>query len=300
MKILTETYYDFKDVLIQPKRSNLCSRNQVDLEKTITFLHSKRTWAGVPILASNMDTTGTIEMYRELSKFKMITIFHKHYKLEDYPDDINGDGTLDVLKKTISLASRITGNDRGSLGLHPAIYFYGPTGRHSSAMFLGTASLLNEKLDQNNKSFFTKFTKVRCKLEEVLIVNKDLIATALQKHMSNKRMNIFKELLEKIVQYLSEDKEVSQDDLIVFSQLDGKLISGDAQSSNSRISEEQKSKLFINVALKNALTCPICGGYLDVEKSVSYDHIERVREGGNGHSDNVQLTHPYCNQTIKK
>ena len=80
MKILTETYYDFKDVLIQPKRSNLCSRNQVDLEKTITFLHSKRTWTGVPILASNMDTTGTIEMYRELSKFKMITIFHKHYK----------------------------------------------------------------------------------------------------------------------------------------------------------------------------------------------------------------------------
>ena len=221
-------------------------------------------------------------------------------KLEDYPDDINGDGTLDVLKKTISLASRITGNDRGSLGLHPAIYFYGPTGRHSSAMFLGTASLINEKLDQNNKSFFTKFTKVRCKLEEVLITNKDLIATALQKHMSNKRMNIFKELLEKIVQYLSEDKDVSQDDLIVFSQLDGKLISGDAQSSNSRISEEQKSKLFINVALKNALTCPICGGYLDVEKSVSYDHIERVREGGNGHSDNVQLTHPYCNQTIKQ
>ena len=39
MKILTETYYDFKDVLIQPKRSNLSSRSQVDLEKTVTFLH---------------------------------------------------------------------------------------------------------------------------------------------------------------------------------------------------------------------------------------------------------------------
>ena len=91
--------------------------------------------------------------------------------MEDYPDDINGDGTLDVLKKTINLASRITGNDRGSLGLHLAIYFYGPTGRHSSAMFLGAASLFNEKLDQNNKAFFTKFTNVRAKLEDILIIN---------------------------------------------------------------------------------------------------------------------------------
>jgi len=133
-------------------------------------------------------------------------------KLEDYPDDINGDGTLDVLRKTINLASRITGNDRGSLGLHPAIYFYGPTGRHSSAMFLGTVSLFNEKLNQNNKLFFTKFTNVRARLEKILIIDKELIATVLQKHMSNKRINIFKELLEQIIQNLSEGKEVSQDD----------------------------------------------------------------------------------------
>jgi len=89
MKILTETYFDFKDVLIQPKRSNLNSRNQVDLEKTITFLHSKRTWTGIPILASNMDTTGTFEMYQKLSKLKIITVFHKHYELEDYPEDLD-------------------------------------------------------------------------------------------------------------------------------------------------------------------------------------------------------------------
>lgn len=221
-------------------------------------------------------------------------------KLEDYPDDINGEGTLNVLKKTINLASRITGNDRGSLGLHPAIYFYGPTGRHSSAMFLGTVSLFNEKLDQNNKLFFTKFTNVRAKLEEILIINKELIATVLQKHMSHKRINIFKELLEGIIQNLSEGKEMSQDDLILLSQLDGKLISGNSPNSNSRITEEQKSKLFINVALNNALTCSICSGYLDVDKSVSYDHIERVREGGSGRAENVQLTHPYCNQSIKQ
>jgi len=221
-------------------------------------------------------------------------------KLDKFPDDLSGDRTLEVLKKTIALASRITGNDRGSLGLHPAIYFYGPTGRHSSSMFLGTITLFNEKLVQNNKSFFTKFTKVRAKLEEILIRNKELIASILQKHISHKRNNIFKELLEKTVLKLSNEQEVSQNDLIIFAQLDGKLISGDVQNGSSKITEEHKSKLFINVALNKAITCPICNGYLDVDKSVSYDHIQRVREGGQGHAENVQLTHPYCNQSVKQ
>ncbi len=84
MKIESGTYFDFRDVLIRPKRSNLSSRSEVDLTKTITFLHSRRTWTGVPILASNMDTTGTFEMYDALSRHQMITVFHKHYGLDDY------------------------------------------------------------------------------------------------------------------------------------------------------------------------------------------------------------------------
>tara|TARA_B100001248_G_C27393864_1_gene464160 strand:- start:1782 stop:2822 length:1041 start_codon:yes stop_codon:yes gene_type:complete len=89
MKIESGIFFDFKDVLIKPKRSDLSSRSEVDLEKTVTFLHSKRTWTGVPILTSNMDTTGTFEMYNEFSKHKMITIFHKHYSLDEYPDTLD-------------------------------------------------------------------------------------------------------------------------------------------------------------------------------------------------------------------
>jgi hypothetical protein len=43
------------------------------------------------------------------------------------------------------------------------------------------------------------------------------------------------------------------------------------------------------------LECPICGGLLDVEKSVSYDHIRPIREGGLGVAENGQMVHPYCN-----
>lgn len=83
MKLLEDTKLDFADVLLQPKRSDLASRNQVMLERTITFKHSGRTWTGIPIMTSNMDTVGTIAMYKVLSKYKMITCFHKFYTLED-------------------------------------------------------------------------------------------------------------------------------------------------------------------------------------------------------------------------
>ena len=90
MKIELELKLDFSDVLIRPKRSTLSSRSHVDLEREFVFKNRKgevkKIWKGIPIMASNMDTTGTIEMYRILSTYKMITCFHKYYSVEDYPD----------------------------------------------------------------------------------------------------------------------------------------------------------------------------------------------------------------------
>jgi HNH endonuclease len=51
--------------------------------------------------------------------------------------------------------------------------------------------------------------------------------------------------------------------------------------------------------LSNAMKCPICKGYLDPAKSASYDHIDRVQDGGKGSVGNGQVTHPYCNSAIK-
>uniref|UniRef100_A0A8C7KJU4 GMP reductase n=1 Tax=Oncorhynchus kisutch TaxID=8019 RepID=A0A8C7KJU4_ONCKI len=59
---------DFKDVLFRPKRSSLKSRSEVDLRRTFTFRNSKQSYHGIPIIAANMDTTGTFEMAQVLSK----------------------------------------------------------------------------------------------------------------------------------------------------------------------------------------------------------------------------------------
>ena len=70
---------DYSDVLIRPKRSTLTSRFDVDLERTYTFYHSGKEWTGVPIMASNMDNTGTFEMHKTLSRSGMVTCIARHY-----------------------------------------------------------------------------------------------------------------------------------------------------------------------------------------------------------------------------
>jgi GMP reductase len=77
-----EKYFDFNDVLILPKSSKLNSRSEVNLEKTITFKNNI-TWTGIPIIAANMTSVGTLEVYSVLSKYKIITALHKFYKLQD-------------------------------------------------------------------------------------------------------------------------------------------------------------------------------------------------------------------------
>ena len=70
---------DFKDVLIRPKRSTLTSRSEVDITREFRFLHSPEQYHAIPIVAANMDTTGTFEMARALAKHQISTALNKHY-----------------------------------------------------------------------------------------------------------------------------------------------------------------------------------------------------------------------------
>lgn len=213
-------------------------------------------------------------------------------------NDETGVETISVLHKANKLAQRMTGNDFGSLGLHPAVYYYGPSGVHSSSMFLGTSLLISEKLSNNNKQFFVDFTQKRNIIETILIEHKDLIATILQKMGSKRRVENYKNLLDSIIDAAKRDEKITEQKLVSWANLDGKIIVGEERKGNE-FSQETKSKIFIHTALKSEIICPICNGYIDVAKSASYDHIIRKREGGDSHPDNGQITHPYCNQAFK-
>jgi GMP reductase len=84
MHIEHELKLDFKDVLIRPKRSTLTSRSDVDIARDFTFKHAGIVYHGIPIIASNMDTTGTMELARVLDRFGLSTALHKHYEPDQY------------------------------------------------------------------------------------------------------------------------------------------------------------------------------------------------------------------------
>ena len=73
MKINNEPKLDFDDVLLVPHRSKTASRVNVTLDRNFTFYHSNKMWSGIPIMAANMDTTGTFEMANVLSKYNLPT-----------------------------------------------------------------------------------------------------------------------------------------------------------------------------------------------------------------------------------
>jgi GMP reductase len=80
---------DFDDVYILPQFSELDSRNDVVLEREFIFTNIDDAenvvkWKGIPIIAANMDTTGTFEVYNVLKSYKMITALNKFYTLDDY------------------------------------------------------------------------------------------------------------------------------------------------------------------------------------------------------------------------
>ena len=95
MRIEENIKLDFNDVLIRPKRSTLVSRKNAVLDRDFRFKHSKHHWKGVPIVASNMDHTGTIGMAEAMMKYNMLTAL---CKFEEFPDDKSN-----YLMKTIGL-----------------------------------------------------------------------------------------------------------------------------------------------------------------------------------------------------
>lgn len=97
MRIDPDLLLDFDDVLIRPKRSEAPSRAAVILEREYRFLNSGASWKGIPIVASNMDSIGTMKMAKALGP-AMMTCLHRYYSesalVAFYSDPVNAASTF--------------------------------------------------------------------------------------------------------------------------------------------------------------------------------------------------------------
>ena len=77
MRINQDPKLNYEDVLLQPKRSTLSSRRDVDMTRKFTFRNSGKVMNFTPIFASNMDGVGTFSMAKVLQEYKMMTVITK-------------------------------------------------------------------------------------------------------------------------------------------------------------------------------------------------------------------------------
>lgn len=89
MRIENDVKLDFDNVLIRPKRSDAPSRKSIDLIRTFKMPHAGLNFTCLPILAANLDTTGTMEMGRALAKHHACCCLHKFYSAIDLVEYFN-------------------------------------------------------------------------------------------------------------------------------------------------------------------------------------------------------------------
>jgi hypothetical protein len=219
--------------------------------------------------------------------------------IDKWNDDNSGDATTAVMTRSLDVINRITGNSSCSLGLHPAVYFYNERGKYSRFLFLGVALLISEKIKNNDGGFFKKFTSARRSLEVFLVENKMIITFALQNMSKSQRVPKMRDLFQYLVDASGNGEVATAESAVAKLGLRGRIIDINVIQSAPQFSDDTKSMLFMSSALKAALKCPVCQGYLHPAKSVSYDHIVPVRSSGSGDVSNGQLVHPFCNTGIK-
>jgi hypothetical protein len=213
--------------------------------------------------------------------------------------DATGDQTIQFLNNCKTLANRMSGTHPSSLGLHPAVYFYSQSGRYQPTAFLAVVAFLQE-LEANKR--FRAFTSVRRKFEEFLLEHRVLVNQVTNKFGSG--LKGFSRLKQLFI-YLLEELEASKssDEILDamekhkdFSFLQPREVVENEAGKN--FAPDAKSAIYLRNALEASLRCQICYGLIH-RNSISIDHVVRKADGGTGDPDNGQLTHPYCNTTIK-
>lgn len=226
----------------------------------------------------------------------------KTKKPTDIELQVDGDGsqTLAFLKNVKALAFRISGNDKSSLGLHPAVYFYGATGRYQPPVFLAIARFIQE-LDEKKR--FPVFTEVRDRFEEFLLkyryfTNQIVGAGGSGTRSLEPLLSYYRTLLDAISDGKSDAEIVAS--LQAIPRLKSlQVVTEEDKTLNRNFTRDVKSAVFLRESLEKALRCKICNGRIHKE-AITFDHIKRKEDGGLGGPDNAQMAHPYCNTGYKE
>jgi len=161
MRLEEDMKYDYKDVLIRPKRSTLGSRKEVDLNRGFTFRNyvpdfpdncsDDPHYRGIPIMAANMDGVGTFEMADTLAKQGMFTCLVKTYSVEQLIEYFGPE----YRKQNVAMSIGIT--DADAQKFHQV---YAQAGEHMKFVCIDVANGYSERFASFVKKFRNDYPNV--------------------------------------------------------------------------------------------------------------------------------------------
>jgi hypothetical protein len=209
-------------------------------------------------------------------------------------DDTTGEETIKYLKNTLRVARRINAEHASSLGLHPLVYFYSQQGRHKPASFYAITALMK---DLDEKNGWGDFIEVRENFEKFVLENDDLVSQITRKKRSGiDAYSDVKDFFLKVIKFLKNKQTNILGEILKIKKFNYLKVNDHQKELSTNT--ERKSSVFLKEALSGCPKCKICNGYLHAN-SISMDHKVRKRDGGSDSAENLQMTHPFCNSTIK-
>ena len=205
--------------------------------------------------------------------------------------------SVKVVKK---IAQRITSDELGSLGLHPAVYSYSATGRFQPTAFFAQVQLVKHILREDKVN---EFTSIRAQFEDFLVSYKYFINQLISNYGSNTRgLSPLFDLYVLIVNEITSGKSNAEVKAIVLSDTRFasrlKEIDPGESTTTARFSKDTKAAVRLKTALEAAPRCSICNARYH-QNATTIDHATNVRDGGIGSMSNGKVTHPYCNHSYK-
>ena len=211
-------------------------------------------------------------------------------------DDTTGEETVSFLNNVRAAAWLLSGDQAGSLGLHPIVYFYGVTGKFHPVALLAAIRFFS-RLSRDNK--LIDFTIHRRTFEEFLVHNRHFINDLSHSKGSRTRpLESFILMYETVfINVRAGTTNVGIIDALHDAGLkELEYIEESEEQYRKKFSRDTKSAAYLRDAIDSPLRCAICKARLH-SKSMSADHAMKIAQGGTGDIENLRWTHYYCNNS---
>jgi hypothetical protein len=219
-------------------------------------------------------------------------------------DDEHGTKTIELLEQVKRVGMLAVGGAEfsTSLGLDPAVYCYGATGKFHSGAYLACLKFAQEL---KHKNWMGEFTKVRRDFEEFIVNHKYFINQL--GHGKGSRTRPLEALVSLHRTVFLTLKDGTVDDTAIVERIlqQPGLEKLKIETPKPMVTKRKKFTKKVTQAgvvqqiLETRARCTECRARL-APPFRSKDHDNRIEDGGKGNLGNLNFTHPYCQSGPKE